>query len=219
MSYWILPESGIVMSCTTVQRVTHLEKQTDEYKKWMNDFQKGLEGKWQVQSANVPGKAIQGIPASKVLSLENEDEEFLDEFNQVIKDLDLAEADNDWPSEYGVEDSYLDMELGTITRRDDEGLHHVRVKRMAIDQDGKPIGRPSNNPLLDSRQYEIEYLDVTTEVLTANIIAENLLAQVDNQGHRHLMIDKIEDHQKNSDAVQKEKGTIRRRQLRAGNFM
>ena len=63
----------------TVQRVTHLEKQTDEYKKRMNDFQQGLERKWQI--VNVPGKAIQDIPASKILSLENEDEEFLDEFN------------------------------------------------------------------------------------------------------------------------------------------
>ena len=48
MSYLVLPESGIVISCTTVQRVTHLEKQTEEYKKRMNDFQQGLEGKWQV---------------------------------------------------------------------------------------------------------------------------------------------------------------------------
>ena len=104
MSYWILPESGIVMSCTTVQRVTHLEKQTDEYKKRMNDFQQGLERKW--QTANVPGKATQGIPASKILSLENEDEKFLDEFNRVIKDSDLAEGDDDHPTKYGVEDSY-----------------------------------------------------------------------------------------------------------------
>ena len=51
-------------------------------------------------------------------------------------------------------------------------------------------------------------MDGTTEVLTVNIIAENLLAQVDDQGHRHLMIDEIEDHRKNSDAIPKEKGTI-----------
>ena len=93
-------------------------------------------------------------------------------------------------------------------RRDDEGLHHARVKRRAVDQDGRPIGRPSNNPLLDSRWYKLEYLDGTTEVITANIIVENLLAQVDDQGHCRLMIDEIEDHRKNSDAISKEKGTI-----------
>jgi hypothetical protein len=32
MSYWVLPELWIAISCTTVQRLTHLEKQTDEYK-------------------------------------------------------------------------------------------------------------------------------------------------------------------------------------------
>ena len=67
-----------------------------------------------------------------LLSLENENEEFLDEFNRVIKDSYLAEADDERAksSEYGVEDSYLDMELGI--RRDDEGLHHARVKQRAV---------------------------------------------------------------------------------------
>ena len=39
------------------------------------------------------------------LSLENEDDESLDEFNRVIEDQGLAEADDrNAPSEYGVED-------------------------------------------------------------------------------------------------------------------
>ena len=99
------------MSCTRVQRVTHLEKQADEYKKRMNDFQKGLEVKWQVESSNVSDRAIKDVPASILLSIKNEDEEFLDELNRVIKDSDLAETKDEQvkPSEYGVEDSYLDM--------------------------------------------------------------------------------------------------------------
>ena len=68
------------------------------------------------------------------------------------------------------------MELGI--RRDDEGLHHARVKQRAVDQDGRPIGIPSNNLLLDSRRYEVEYLYGTTEVLTANIIAENFCSSI-----------------------------------------
>jgi hypothetical protein len=80
-----------------------------------------------------------------------------------------------------VEDSYLDMELGI--RGDDEGLQHARMERRAVDKDGKPIGRLRNNLLLDSRKYEVEYSDGTTQVLAANIIAENLLEQVNDQGH------------------------------------
>ena len=39
------------------------------------------------------------------------------------------------------------------------------------------------------------YLDGTTEVMTANIIANNILSQVDDEGHCHMMLDKIIDHQ------------------------
>ena len=41
------------------------------------------------------------------------------------------------------------MELGI--RRDDEGLHHARVKQRTVDQDGRLIGRSRNNPLLGSQ--------------------------------------------------------------------
>ena len=94
MSYWILPVSIITISCTTVQRVTHLEKQTDEYKKRMSDFHNKLEGKLKVESAKIPDSAVQDITSPMLLSLENEDDGFHDEFNQVIKDPDLAEAED-----------------------------------------------------------------------------------------------------------------------------
>ena len=65
-----------------------------------------------MESAKIPDSAVQDVTAPMLLSLENEDDEFLDELNQVIKDPDLAEADDrNAPSEYSVEDSYLDMEL------------------------------------------------------------------------------------------------------------
>ena len=74
--------------------------------------------------------------------------------------------------------AYVDMELG-ITRGEDDSLMHVIVKRRKLDDDGNTIGTESTNPLVDMRAYEIEFIDGTTETLTANIIAENLLAQVD----------------------------------------
>ena len=82
------------------------------------------------------------------------------------------------------------MYLG-LNRGEDEVLQFSRVKRRAVDEDGKPFGIPRNNPIVDSRKYEIEYADGNTAVLTANIIAENLMAQVDDHGNRHLMIDEI----------------------------
>ena len=69
----------------------------------------------------------------------------------------------------------------------------------------------TNNLLLDTRLYEVEYLDGSSEVLSANILAENILAQVDKDGHRHLMIDEISNHRTTKDAIPKEKGTFKTR--------
>ena len=109
-----------------------------------------------------------------------------------MKDVDatLNDVDTTNATEFGNADPYLRMELG-LNRGKEEGLQFARVKIREVDEDGKPIGIPSNNPILDSRQYEIEYADGNTAVLTANIIAENLMAQVDDHGNRHLMIDEI----------------------------
>ena len=37
--------------------------------------------------------------------------------------------------------------------------------------------------------------------MTTIIIAENLLAQLDEKGHRHLLIDEIEDHRVDDSSV------------------
>ena len=45
--------------------------------------------------------------------------------------------------------------------------------------------------------------------MAANAIAENLLSQVDQEGHCQLMLDKIIDHQKTPDAINIEDGTYK----------
>ena len=84
--------------------------------------------------------------------------------------------------ETGVDDPYLNMNFG-ISRGEEEDLQMERVKLRAVDVKYKPIGQASNTPMLDTRQYEVDFLDREIEVYTANIIAENLLSQVDEEGH------------------------------------
>ena len=45
------------------------------------------------------------------------------------------------------------------------------------------MGTSNKNPILNHSQYKVEYLYGQIETLTANQIAENLLAQVDEEGH------------------------------------
>ena len=201
MSFWVLPELGIPISCTTVQRLTNLEQQTNEWKTRMDEFDAKIEQRLDVKDSNVPAFA-QIDNSDHKLSLQD-DPEFVEEFQKVISDESIPDADDYTPDAF---DTYVAMEIG-LPRGPDDSLHSATVKRRAVDDEGKPIGVANNNPLLDSRQYEVEYLDGTTETLTANVIAENLLAQVDEEGHRQLLMDEIIDHRTDATAITIEEGT------------
>lgn len=50
--------------------------------------------------------------------------------------------------------------------------------------------------------------DGSVQQYAANIIAENVYSQVDEEGHRYIMLDEIVDHRKNDDAVEKHDGFV-----------
>jgi hypothetical protein len=200
LSYWVLPSTGIPISTSTVQRVPYLTQQTDEWAVSANIFDAEIKVKLEAENANVN---LTGIQQGKLLDLEHEDQDFVDEYTRVIDNPDVPHME-DLVSASAT--SYVGMELG-IRRGADSELMSGSVKRRAVDVDGQPIGMANNNPLLDSRQYEIEYINGDIETLTANIIAENLLSQVDEEGHRQMMMDEILDHRTTKDALTKDNGT------------
>ena len=67
--------------------------------------------------------------------------------------------------------------------------------------DGLPIGTAHANPLLDTRMYTVEYLDGHQAALTANQIAKNLFAQVDDHKKLYILIDEITDHWSDNTAI------------------
>ena len=69
------------------------------------------------------------------------------------------------------------------------------------DKEGRPIGITSDNPILDTRMYEVEYADGYKAATTANNIASNLFAQVDQDGNRFVLFDEIIDHRKDGSEI------------------
>eukprot|EP00546_Thalassionema_frauenfeldii_P011116 CAMPEP_0178911100 /NCGR_PEP_ID=MMETSP0786-20121207/9490_1 /TAXON_ID=186022 /ORGANISM="Thalassionema frauenfeldii, Strain CCMP 1798" /LENGTH=89 /DNA_ID=CAMNT_0020583475 /DNA_START=46 /DNA_END=312 /DNA_ORIENTATION=+ len=67
----------------------------------------------------------------------------------------------------------------------------AKVTKRLRDHRGNPIGTAHDNPILDTRMYEVEFFDGSKQALSANVIAENLFASVDEEGHRHLLLDSI----------------------------
>ena len=106
------------------------------------------------------------------------------------------------------------MELA-LPRDGQEDRKFACVKKKLRDSEGKPIGTANDNPILDTRMFDVEFEDGYTDSLAANLIAENLFAQVDSEGNRHLYVKEIQGHCKNEDAI--EKGDDAFEVLKSGN--
>ena len=121
--------------------------------------------------------------------LANSDEDFQNEFARVFDNTDVKEDDDRFtPDSY---DNYINMELALD--RGGQQSEYTRVKKRLKDNQGLPIGIASDNPILDTRMYKIQYQDGHTAALAANLIAENLFAQVDEEGNRSVLFDEIVD--------------------------
>ena len=91
------------------------------------------------------------------------------------------------------------------------------------DANGLPIGLANENPILDTRMYEVQYLDREKASLAANNIAKNLFAQIDGDGNRQVLMDEIIGHRSNEHAVKQQDafiiiktGTKRRKETTKG---
>ena len=119
-------------------------------------------------------------------------------------------------------DQYLQMELA-LPQGDSLEPRMARVTKRLKDSNGIPIGTADQNPLLDTRMYEVELVDGEKASLTANYIAENLFAQVDDEGNRHVLMKEIIDYRTNGTELKQQDafittktGTKRRRETTKG---
>jgi hypothetical protein len=200
MSYWVLPMSAIPISCVNVQRMTEEEQRKDEYKEAISEYNEGLKRRLEAKDIDAN---VTDVPDWNRLSMDESDPDFNEEFNKVISDDAIPEADDTEQSTPEIFDQYINMELA-LPQGDGTEMLHAKVKRRALDYNGRPIGKESNNPITDTRLYEVEFIDGTTETMSANIIAQNILSQVDEEGHRQLMMDEITDHRSTDEAVREE---------------
>jgi hypothetical protein len=76
-----------------------------------------------------------------------------------------------------------------------------KVVRRKRDLDGTVRGQYNTNSMLDTRTYEIEFLDGRSDVYTANVISENMYAQCDAEGRKYNLMEGIIDHNTDGHAI------------------
>ena len=204
MSYWVLTINSTVIARMTMQRVTSLEMQATHMKERTQAFDGAAKAKIKYSEHTI-------LEGSKTQPYDwndhpfEEDPDFAEEFHEVISNNKLKEADDAFtPDIYGM---YLNMELA-IPQGDSLEPRLARVTNRLKDANGLPIGLANKNPILDTRMYEVEYLDGERTSFAANNIGENLFAQIDNEGNRQVLMDEIIGHRSNEHTVKQQDAFI-----------
>jgi hypothetical protein len=99
----------------------------------------------------------------------------------------------------------------------------VTVIGRTVSPSGRPEGQYHEDPAMNSMTYDVQLPDGDVKEYAANIIAENLLNQIDDEGFSTTMVESVVDHRKTDAAVNKDdmytvshNGTKRIRQTTCG---
>ena len=203
LNYWILTHNGNIISRTTVQHPTATEVQKPEVQTMIRQFHEevhrrlGEDDIIDYNDVNVfiyddePGDPAQGddgtyygIPG-------------IEEADDIVRGANEDEESSTYDQYIGVE----------VQLPDNKGVNRMaRVRKRIRDENNNPEDGGSYKPWADHSTYEVEFADGTTSVLTANIIAQNMLSQVDTEGHHFQLLQEIVDHRSDGRAIKKSNG-------------
>jgi hypothetical protein len=110
----------------------------------------------------------------------------------------VPEADTWDPESY---DQYISAQV-IVPKGDQQILGTVLGRKRDIH--GNTIGRASSNPIFDTRIYQVQLPDGHVEEFTANMIAECLYSQVDEEGRQYVLLDDIIDYEVTEDCMAEE---------------
>ena len=169
----------------------HLETKTDANRKRFENYDTAITKRchevYTQESSSAPSSDNPTMEMWNDLADGNED--FQKDFARVFDNTDVKEYDDQFT--LGSYDNYISMELALD--RGGKKPEYARFKKRLKDNQGRPIRIASENPILDTIMYEIEYQDGHTEALAANLISGDLFTQVDQEGNRSVLFDEIVD--------------------------
>lgn len=206
MTQWVLVRSGNIVPMTTTRPLNEAETNSPTEKRKREVFDAAIRKKL--------GDSLNGMdpaeadPNPRVGDTLDSEEIYNPYEDEDEKARIIPEADDN------AYDEYISAELNLPNG---DSMHRAQVKARHINSDGKPTGARDANPILDTRVYDVEFSDGSIKQYSANVIAENMLSQVDAEGYHQLLMDDIIDHRKNENAISRDNkyiNTHRGRKLR-----
>jgi hypothetical protein len=204
LCYWILTERGTIISRTTVQHFTKEEVQDPITQQSIQEFHVELDthtadGQYN-NDDSIDDFVHDDLDAPQGSGYAEGEYYGLDpsvDIDDIVDNSDERHATDTYDKYVGAEISLPDPKGISLMAK------VMKKVRSADTNEGN-----SYNPLHDHSSYEVQFSDGTTDELTANVIAENMLSNVDSEGYHYQLLSEIVDHKKDGSAIQISNGYI-----------
>ena len=198
MTYWILTESGKVIARSTVQHITTTDMATDDMKVKIATFDANLLTRLDDENFQI------ALPNHMFYLQDDDGDTAQSDLQNTPSDADYGDMIlEDKPDADEVEFDCFDQYLGAEFLINSNGeTKMATVSKRMKDNEGNAIGKRNANPLLDTREYECTLDDGSVHRYHANVIADNIYSQCDDEGRRHAVLQEIIDHKKDRTAIE-----------------
>ena len=187
----ILKKNGHTITQSTFRPLTNDEKLDPAQQEIRREFDKAIADKLGKSPAD--GDSIFDGDYGEARTPEHE--LYADDFEGTHEHV--PDIDNVTPAEM---DNYVGAQINIPY---DGEIVTGTVKRRATESDGELRGTANDNPMLDTRMYEVEFGEGQLREYSANVIAENMFAQVEGDGHVSLLFDSIVGHERDDNRAVK----------------
>lgn len=177
MAQWILKPNGKVVPRRTVRPLEPDEWNSETEKRKRKIFDELIEKRW--------GTCWKAPDDSAYDSEDSPDQEFEtyeddDETAREMPEIDDPIDVNGVP--INQQPAYDRLIRTELLMPQGDRMVEAKVIGRTVGPDGRTVGRYNDNPILNTCVYDIEFPDGDVKEYSANVIAENLLSQVDLDG-------------------------------------
>ena len=199
LAYYVLNDKGKVVIRSTVSPLTNEEFTSPSIQSQMSHYTTSMEsfiGNF-CHSTQDHYENCDDDPYANIFEDDELDDEHIEaqERDQDGNFIDRPEADSiDFDAPFmEANDKYVGTKI-PLPHTSGEKMQ-ATIKQRKRNHDGTLRGTANANPILDTREYEVEFEDGSYAEYSANLLAENLYDHVDANGNSHSLLSCIVDHE------------------------
>ena len=213
LAYYILTDSGKVKTRSTVHKLSATDNSclnVEERKKLFTKQMEAVIGNFAQATVDNASENINEDPYDNLFQDDELDDDYIEfqELDDNGEPVGVPDFEPSIPNDHILEEQNDEFIGNKVPLPVNGELKEGIIKSRKRTADGSLVGTKNDNPICDSRIYEVEFPDGNYKEYAANVIIENLYAHVDDDGKSHAMLIGIIDHQSDDSAITKDEGSF-----------